>query len=243
MDNNQFNNQTQNTNPLAKLDKKTLKYAGIGAAALVVLIIIVALIGSMSGGYKKTIKGTIKLVNKKVEGNLPYQEYTQIKEMREYSKLNMEIFDQDDEMWEESIEKLEDEFGDDYKITYKISKSKKLKGDDLDDVVDAVEDSYDAYADLEDSILDTIDNMCEDEDVSSKDQKKLEKQFEKVIKAYDDVKVSAAYEVTLKCTIKGDDGEEDFKLKDVIIAKVNGEWIIVSQNINPSSIALKAITD
>ncbi len=240
MENMQFNNATENSKPKNKM----VMYAGIGGAAVIALIVIIAVFSSIfGGGYKKVIKESIKLVNKKVEGDLAYQEYTQIKEMREYNKLSMEIFDQDDEQWESYVEALEDEFGDDYKVTYKISKSKKLKDDDLDDVVDAIEDKYDAYADMEDTILDSIEYLCDEEDISSKDQKKLEKQHEKVIKAYDDVKVSAAYEVTLKCTIKGDDGEEDFKIKDVIIAKVNGEWILADKNLNPSSIAAKAIKD
>ncbi len=41
----------------------------------------------------------------------------------------------------------------------------------------------------------------------------------------------------------GDEDEEDFKIKDLVIAKVNGEWIFVSGRLNPSTIVSKAIND
>ena len=236
MENNTINNANNNTNN----DKKTL-FIGIGVVAVAAVVGISSLLSG--GGYKKAIKESIKLINEKTEGDLPYQEYTQIKEMREYNALSMEIFDKDDEQWENYIEQLEDEFGDDYKIKYEISKAEKLDEDDLDDLADDLEDSYDAYVDMEDSIMDSIDYLCDEDDVSSKDQKKLEKEHEKLIEAYEDVKVKEAYEVTLKCTIEGEDDEDDFKIKDLVIAKVNGEWIFVSGRLNPSTIVSKTIND
>lgn len=239
MENMQISNNVENT----KANNNMIKFIAIGGVALVALIIgIVALSSILGGGYKKAIKGSISLINKKTEGDLAYQEFNQLKEMREYNQLSMEIFDQDDDQWEDYIEQLEDEFGDDYKIKYEISKAEKLKDDDLDDVVDAIEDSYDAYVDLEDTIMDSIEYLCDEEDISSKNQKKLEKQHEKLIKAYEDVKVTAAYEVTLKCEIKGDEDDNDFKIKDLIVAKINGEWVLVG-SLNPSTIVAKAIEE
>lgn len=241
MENMEFNNQAQNTKPN---NNKTVMIIGIAAAAVVALIVLIALISTVfGGGYKKVIKNSMSLVNKKNESSLAYSEFSELKEQYEFSQLSAEIFDEDDDQYEEYIEALEEEFGDDYKITYKFHKAEKMDKDDLEDLNDELEDEAEDYLDLEDDVMDSIEDLCDEEDISSKDQKKLEKAMEKVFKAYDGIKISAAYEVTLKCEIKGDDGEEEFKIKDLIVAKVNGDWVLYQGSITPYTIAKLAIEE
>ena len=95
MENMQFNNQEQNTKPN---NNKTVMIIGIAAAAVVALIVLIALISTVfGGGYKKVIKNSISLVNKKNESSLAYSEFSELKEQYEYSQLSAEIFDEDDD--------------------------------------------------------------------------------------------------------------------------------------------------
>lgn len=241
MENMEFNNQAQNTKPN---NNKTVMLIGIAAAAVVALIVLIALISTVfGGGYKKVIKNSISLVNKKNESSLAYLEFGELKEQYEYSELYAEITDADKDQYEEAIEALEDEFGSNYKIKYKFHKAEKMDKDDLEDLNDELEDDAEDYLDMEDDIMDMLEEMCDEEDISSKDQKKLEKAMKNVFKAYDDIKIKAAYEVTLKCEIKGKDGKEEFKIKDLIVAKINGDWILYQGNINPAVIAELAIEE
>lgn len=244
MDNLQFNNQNQNTNAV-KLDKdKLIKYGVIAACAVVVLIIVIALFNAIFGSsYKTPIKKTIQLINKKSEASLDYRKYSALDTQYEFAVMYYEAMDEDDDAYEDYIEALEDEFGDNYKIKYKITDADKLSSKKLEDLEEEIADSYEEEADDADETLELYEELWDEEDISSKNQKKLTKAFEKYIKECEKVKVTAAYKVDLECTIKGSEGDEDFEIEDLIIAKVNGEWIFTNSAINPYTIVKKSITD
>lgn len=243
MDNLQFDNEGQNS--AIKPDKKQLtKYAVIGGMAVVALIVIIVIFNALFGSsYKTPIKKSMALINKHAENNLDYSKYSNLKSMYEYQKLNEEIMDGDDDEYEEYIDELADEFGDNFKVKYKIAKAKKLDKDDLEDLADDIEEYYEELADESDDTLDTLEEVWDEEDVSSKDQKKLEKAYKKYIKECGKLKITAAYEVKLECKIKGSEDSAEFKLKDVIIIKVNGEWVFRGGSLTPSTIYYKTIAE
>ncbi len=52
--------------------------------------------------------------------------------------------------------------------------------------------------------------------------------YDDVVELYEDIKISAAYEVEVEFVIKGEDEEDDFEL-DLVIAKVDGNWIMIKE--------------
>ncbi len=236
MDNLQFNNENQ-TPQNAGLDKdKIIKLAVAGVAAVVLVVLIVVLFTSLfGGGYKKAIKSQIKLINKQTEDGLEYQKYSSIengyditKMLCEYSEEYLE--DNYEENYEDAVDYLKDEFGRNYKITYKIAEAEKMEKDDVADIQEYFEEAWeDADEDFEDEWEDYYEEYYEEEyDLSSKELKKVEAAMEKYYKATaKKVKVSAVYEVELECKIKGSEDSEEFDLDDIMVAKVNGDWVFL----------------
>lgn len=104
---------------------------GAVAALLVVILLIVALAG---GGYKKPIDNFIKGMEK---GNAK----TMLKAFPDVMKEDLEDYLTDDEL-EDMKADLEDEFGKNIKITYKVLDKEKIDKDDLKEVQEDLEDQY-----------------------------------------------------------------------------------------------------
>ncbi len=235
MDNLQFNNENQNS--VKPDNKKIITYAVIGVAAVVAVIIVVSIFSSIFGGsYKTPIKKAVALVNKKVENDLDYAKYSSLESYYEYLELSEELLDEDDDEYEEYLDELAEEYGDNFKVKFKISDVEKADKDDLKDFQKEYEELYEEIGDLADDTLDYLEEYWDEEDLSSKEQKKLKKAFEKYVDECEKLKITAAYEVELECTIKGSEDDDDFELEDIIIAKVNGEWVFLSGAITPKTI-------
>ncbi|MBP3338298.1 MAG: hypothetical protein J6L69_02710 [Lachnospiraceae bacterium] len=256
MDNLQFNNQNQNLSNNNNGNNNIVKYAVMGVGALVAIIVVVLVFSVLfGGGYKKPIKAADKALDKHKIDSYEYADYTSLKSYREYVELKNELLDEDDheDAYEETIEELEDEFGSKFKVKIKITDKEKLDKDDRKDIADGLEDYYESTVDNEDDSLDYLEELCDEEDVSSKDFKKLKKAYEAYIKDLKKIKVSKAYELKLEVTIKGKEDEDDFKIKNLIVAKVNGEWVYVSEvgedlyafggGINPTTVYWNTMAD
>ncbi len=244
MDNLQFNNQNQNTNSIKLSKEQLIKYGIIAACVVVVLIIVIALFNAIFGSsYKTPIKKTMELVNIKTEEAIEYRKYSSLDTQYELAKLHLEVIGDDGHTYEDYIDALKEEFGSNYKVKYKITDADKLSSKKLENLAEELADIYEEEADDSEEILDDYEDLWDDEDVSSKDQKKLTKAFNKYIKECEKVKLTVAYKVDLECTIKGSDGKEEFEIENIVIAKVNGEWIFVDGMINPYVIQSKSMAD
>lgn len=236
MDNLQFNNENQAPQNGGLGKDKIVKLAVAGVAALVLIVLIVVLFTSLfGGGYKKAIKAQIKLVNKQVEDGLEYgkygatsEEYAIEKLLCDYSEDYLE--DQYEKSYEDAVDYLKDEFGRNYKIKFKVAEAEKMEKDDVADIQEYFEDAYEDYEDdWEDEWDDSLEEYYEDEyDLSSKELKKVKAAYEKYAKSMSKVKVSSVYEVELECTIKGSEDDDEFDM-DVMVAKVNGDWVFLSE--------------
>jgi hypothetical protein len=120
---------------------------GLSAIAVVVIIIVIILASCLSGGYKDPVDDYIKAITK-TDGNamsecLPdaVNEYVEDEVMD--SK-----YDSVDEYYEDILEDMLDvyelKYGDNVKMSYKITKKKEIKDSDLEDVEDSINDNYDA---------------------------------------------------------------------------------------------------
>lgn len=123
--------KTSDANSALKSDnvKKIAIIGGIVAVAAIILAIIISII---SGGWKKPIDNYFKGMQK---ANLKTYE----KAYPEFYNDKMKL-DEDD--MEKMLDSLEDEYGEKIKISYKITKSEKIKKDDLENIAKYIEKIY-----------------------------------------------------------------------------------------------------
>lgn len=132
--------ETVNTNTTAsstKPEKKnnTKLYAIIGGAIALVLIIIICLIVSAYNAYKKPVNTLFKAME---TGNYNKMLNAFPSVMKDDLKDNIDEDDMDT-----LKEALEDTYGKNTKITYKITDKEKIDKDDLKDLQDELQDEYD----------------------------------------------------------------------------------------------------
>ena len=210
------------------------------AAVAAVLLLGVLLIASLGGGYKKPLDKICKTINKQekdidklVSVFLPDFAGDAYADLMKIMRDNDEVADAYDEM-EDSIDEiyasLEDEFGDDVKISYEIKKKEKMDKDDLEDIEETIHDIYDGYLE---SVVDEIDDMdssdwedkADELDVTEGKAKKAGKVVKNFAKDLEKAKVSSGYTLKVKIKIAGDDNDisETFEFN---VIKVNGDWMI-----------------
>lgn len=137
----------ENTNSKSAVNKG---FIVMGAGLLAVIVVIVLVVSSFSGGYQKPIKNYIKAVNncdtaKMLSVMVPKNKIKEFKKEAKDSIIDYDAFlDKMDDMLEDSMKELEDDYGKNVKFSAKILDKKKVKGDDLDEIKEDYEDEYDA---------------------------------------------------------------------------------------------------
>jgi len=124
----------------AKKDKKKLIIPAV--AAVVVIALIIVLISSLGGGYKSALDNYYKkfLIGKATEKtikNMYPEEYW------EENDIDPEdSWESYEEYSEDMVESLEDEYGENLRVSYKITDKDKMDKDDLKDLADELHDSW-----------------------------------------------------------------------------------------------------
>ena len=223
---------------LEKIDKKFYPLILAAPVALVALILVVVIAVASSGSYMDPMNDYFKLVNKK---NTDYIKVSTALAPDFRAKLQKDMLNCDIETIEDSIEnysdnmedvydELDDEF-DKWKIGFEVKEKEKLSkkkveklqdahDDYFDDYIESVIDEYKDILDDDDEIEDYADQM----DVSEKEAKKYIKKMVKYYESYEDVKITAAYKVKGKFTIKADKDKWESETVNVIFVKINGDW-------------------
>lgn len=125
-------NDRLNDAPASASNPNTSKYIGMGVAAVVAILVIVLICNIFSaifaGNYKTPIKNLLNGVEKENE-----KKFTNA--FSEKMLDEMKIKDDDIEEYLESItDMLEEQYGDDIKIDFKITDKEKIDKDDIEDL-------------------------------------------------------------------------------------------------------------
>lgn len=103
--------------------------AGIAAVVIILVIVIFSIFGK---GWKKPIDNYFKGMEKgKVE--------TYLKAYPEFMDMDENI---DEEYMEDMLDEFEDEYGEKIKISYEVTKKEKIEKDDLKDVQEYIKERY-----------------------------------------------------------------------------------------------------
>lgn len=138
-----FNNFNVASKPKAAGNKNL----GVIIAAAVALVLIIVLIVSVAGGkpYEKAIDNYFdiafsgKLDNLKNMAPEAYWEYME----EEYDVDVDDMIDELEDGIEDLVEMMEDEYGKNIKVSYKITDAERFDEDDLKDVKEEMKDNYD----------------------------------------------------------------------------------------------------
>lgn len=224
----------------AKKVPKKLWIAISGAAVL--LIALIVLLSSVVGNtYKSPVNMMEKVANnKKASKVLNYSTKMlngfcedEIKDILDILKKSDDFEDTMEaleEYYADSIENMEDAYGSNYKIKYKITDKEKLDKDELkeirNDLKDTASEMRDMVEETEDYDSDDWEDLAEESGLSKSQVKKLVKAVEALYKEMKSVKVTKGYELTVTVVITGSELDEpEEKEITVRVFKVNGRWI------------------
>jgi len=132
---------------LAKAKAEPVKFLIPVAAVAVVIVLLVVLLSAKP--YTGAVKTMLDVVGKgkveKLEKMAPAEYWDYFED-----KYNMDVDDAIDEMedaWEDSMDAMEEEYGDNVKLKYKVLKAKKLSDRKISKIADALDDQYDIDGD------------------------------------------------------------------------------------------------
>lgn len=235
--------------------KNTGLYAAIAGIAVVAVVVIVLLVSLFGGGYKKAATATIDLYNKrntsdeklyKAMYGKTYGEFKLETSMLEM-KLWDEDFDEDDykddavDQMEELYDNIEDEYGKNWKIKYKISSTKKLSNSALKDYKEEWEDTLDAMEEKVDELED-YEEYAEDNGYDEDVCEEYYNCYKKWYKKLKGKKVTAGYKVKLKdVEIKGKDDDDELGDNGKVtieVVKIGGEWVVMKSDFSVYSLEL-----
>lgn len=213
---------------------------------LVATVMAVAMVGSFCacGGssYMGPVDDLMAAVNKKETDPMKFMEIMapdfSYKEFKAVIDAAKKMSDDVEDSMEEAVEEMEDAYEecddefDKWKISFETKDAEKFDKDDLEDAAEFYEDYYKDY--LKDSIDEMEDVLKDDDDledfaemldIDEKDAKSLIKSMVDYANAYEDLKVSAGYEVKGKFILKsGKDTYETDYVKFTVL-KINGSWV------------------
>lgn len=219
-----------------KKKKKGLKFwliTGISAAVAIAATVLV-LVLFVFNTYKTPIKLIEKQANAKkasavLDGRVKAlngfceDEYKEILKIMKKSDNYEDIL----ESCEEEIEYMQDEYGENFKVKYKITDKEKLDKDELREVRDEIRERgemrLDDFEDLDDE---DYEEGAEALGITKSQAKKYAKALESVAKTLKKAKVTEGYVLTVSVTITGsglDEPEEEEY--EVEVYKIDGRWV------------------
>lgn len=220
-------------------NKKTWILAGSIAAAVVVAIILLATLTNTKStplsniakiANAKKFDKVLSLAPKAMNGFCE-SEIKNIIKIAKKSDMYKEYEDDINDSFEELVDGLKEQYGDNYKITYKITDKEKMDKDDCEDIQDAMKD----MGKLVTSAVKEVKKMDDDVWEELEDQTGLkEKEMKKILDEVDSIgskmkkaKVTAGYELEVTLILKGSELDEPEETEiNINVIKVNGRWII-----------------
>ena len=228
-----------------RLRRLEWKKIALIAAAAVVLVVLVLVLLSLGNTRNAPVSVMQKYANaKEIKEETLYKDLLAgveggnaakiIKLLKTSDEFKDDLADEE-ERFADRYEDMVDEYGKNFKITYKNDKSveEKLDRDDLKDYRARIKSIGEDYADLGKTLgkLKSADlkDLAEDLDLSTSDAKALIDAMKTLGQKLKGVEVSDGYALEVLSRITGselDDPEEDDM--DLIVLKVDGKWVSYS---------------
>ncbi len=206
------------------IDKKKIIKVCIVIVAIVIVFVAVRLIVPLFYGYKGPIIHSIQALNEYDEDQSTYEKYGLLKSQCDMAELLNDLENEDSDIYYDYIEALKVKFGNKYKIDYEIIGEEKLGEDELDEIKESL---FLSKEKLEVYVKD-MENYCIKNNLDEDDAKQVSELASAVVKDYQELKITSGYRMDLECRISGSLSYADFTMKEIVIIKINGQWLFVS---------------
>lgn len=130
----------------AKKDKKLIIVPAAAVVGVIAVIVVLSLL--LSHPYKKAVKGYIamdasyKATEKQYMAQIPEEAWEYLEEEKKYAPAD-DQWDSYEKRAEKYVEALEEEYGENYKVTFKIENASKLSDKKLKDWKDYAKENWD----------------------------------------------------------------------------------------------------
>lgn len=231
-------------NKAKALPKKIWIMAGAALAVVIALIVLLSTTGVAGVGgnnYETPLKAAEKLLSSKkfdqvidrapdILNGFCESEVNKLISIAKKSEQYKDNKDDIEEGFEEAIEGIKEQFGDNYKIKFKVEDKEKLDKDDCEDFQDQLDNIgkmvKDAAEELEDMDSDDLEDAAEELGISKSQLKDGIKQIKSIGEKLKKAKATAGYELEVVVTITGSELDEPEEQELTInVFKVDGRWI------------------
>ena len=223
------------------LANKTMMIGGI-VAVVAVVVVVALLIALFGASYKTPVKDYVKHENAKkyVDGytmavddlnGFTAGEFKAIFKLLKSTDDYEEGLEAMQELFEEGIETLKDEYGDNYKFSFKIEDKDELDKKDLKAYEDEIQEKGKKINDFVKGTKDEDfdwDEFSESLGLNKKDAKTIVKKMGKIAEVWKKADITKGFELDVNLITKGKELDEpketEMKFYGV---KINGKWIDV----------------
>lgn len=240
-----FNELTKAATPFVEKLKSVNKKVWIAiAAAVVVLIAAIIVIGALNNTYSTPVKLMISDMNsRKAPKSLSSDLYLLNGFMESEYEAIFDIIEKADEAdrmlermqdnFEESVESLEDKYGENYKYSYTVDEKEELEKSDLravrENLRNAADNLEEMIEETEEWDSDDWEDAADEIGLTKSQMKNLVKAMEDLKKVLDKAEVTEGYELSVLITINGDELDEPEETERTIeVYKIDGRWVSLS---------------
>jgi tetratricopeptide (TPR) repeat protein len=214
------------------IPKKLWIAAGAAVGVIIALIVVLSILTNTKTTPIKLMEKTEN--SKKAAAYLKNQanelngfcerEYKQIQKIQKKA----DNYDKTLEFYDSLIEKMQDDYGKNYKIKYKVTEKEAVDKEDYREFRDELRDyGKNLLERLEDYESEDYKEMADNLGITKEQAKKMVKIQKEIAKKLKKVKITKAYELTLTQTITGSELDEPKVTEDIKITvyKINGRWV------------------
>ena len=218
-----------------KIPAKLWIILGAGIATLAIIIAILLMAGNT---YKTPLQTAEKLLNmksvEKIVDKAPSllngfgtSEAKSILKIIKKSDTYKDTMEDAEDYFDDAIDTLKDEYGNNYKIKIKVEDKEKLDRDDVREFRDQLRDIGEYRDDLKDLESDDFEDIADELGISKSKVKDMVKEAEDFCKRCKSAKVSKGYELSIVVSIDGSEADDPEELDlNICVYKVDGRWVL-----------------
>lgn len=218
-----------NLDNIIVLAKKYWKFAAIGLAVLLAVILLIP----KGNTYKTPIKLQAAMMNAKTADKMLDKTVDMLNglgqdQVEDIVKIleKTEDFDSTKDMMVLALGSIRENAGEKYKVKLSPKGKEKMDKESLEIMQEKIDYLAERYADAAEQMEENATDVQDELGLSSKDVKKLVKAYKKLAKVLDKAKVTKAYDVEVKTKITGSQLDEAMKSETYIrVYKIGGRWV------------------
>ena len=183
---------------------------------------------TMAYSNREWTESGVKKLDELCMNGLAANEFKELYKVFTQSELLDEDFIEDYiDLWNEDVEDMQDQYGEDYKVKITVEDKEELDKDELKAFKTTIKEIGENWVDaFEDYESEDYEDVAEELDISKSEAKEFVKDLLAIGKIYKKVTVTEGYALDLLITYTGSELDDPEEIEETInVYKVNGRWI------------------